>query len=279
MSTAHYLHHLASQPRQYTAADEQRFAEATERLKDSRMDFWTNEGLNKNTDLIWEFFQKNRNLPVTIENIYRAVEQRKTEFVWLSQVQVDYFKIAVEDIAKATELEHWLATQGQPAALVNSGDQAFENMALLLAELRGRSVTPETVHQAEGRISFKPGRKLHYVPLPRREHYGRHSADDDPNRKDGVFIRRADANKTPLDYAREREEALAKNMATPQAEPATVIEARARAEAESLHGNTHSQDAQLGRMFVNRPGGEIDWTATLAARKAMQARFSNRSIS
>jgi hypothetical protein len=278
MSTAHYLHHLANQPRQFTQADERQLAEATEKLKENRVDFWTNEGSNKNTDLIWEFFQKNRSLPVTIENIYRAVEQRKTDFVWLSQEQVNYFKIAVEDIAKATELERWLATQGQPAALVNSGDQAFENMGLLLAELRGRSVTPETIHQAEGRISFKPGRKLHYVPLPRREYYGRHSTDDDPNRKDGVFIRRTDANKTPLDYAREREEALAKNMATPQREPASVIESRARAEAESLRGNTHSQDARLARMFVNKSGGEIDWPATLSARRQMQARFSNRSI-
>ncbi len=270
---------FASQPRQYTQADEQQFAQAKKELLKNRWDFYTLDGDQHNTGLIGAFFQKHRTVPVTVENIFKAVAARQSEFKSVSPAQAEYFKIASEDIAKATELEHWLATQGQPAALVNSGDQAFENMTLLLAELRGRSVTSETIHQAEGRINFKPGRKLHYVPLPRREYYGRHSADDDPNRKDGVFIRRTDANKTPLDYAREREEALAKNMATPQPEPATVIEARARAEAESLRGNTHSQDAQLARMFVNKSGGEIDWTATLAARKAMQARFSNRSIS
>jgi len=276
--TSQQLHQEILANRQYSQADEQQFAQAKQELLKNRWDFYTVEGDEHNRKLIDLFFQANRQLPVTVENVFKAVAARQSEFKSVTPAQAEYFKIASEDIGKATELERWLATQGQPAALVNSGDQVFENMTLLLQELRGRSVTPETIRQAEGRINFKPGRKLHYVPLPRREHYGRHSADDDPNRKDGVFIRRTDANKTPADYVREREEALAKNRATPQRESVTVIETRARAEAESLRGNSHSQDAQLARMFVNKPGGEIDWPATLNVRRQMQARLSNRSI-
>jgi hypothetical protein len=279
MSTAHYLHHLANQPRQFTQADERQLAEATEKLKENRVDFWTNEGSNKNTDLIWEFFQKNRSLPVTIENIYRAVEQRKTEFVWLSQAQVDYSKLAVQDFARATAIESWLVSQG---TLVNTGDQFFLNAAELLLELSGHDITPLTIQAAIGRIGAPSSRfdtrrrhQLHFAPLPHRTDPRQQPVDE--NRKPGHFIE--GANKTPADYAREREEALEKNRATQQPEPVSVIESRARAKAESLKGNNHSQDAQLARMFVNKSGGEIDWPATLAARQTMQARFSNRSIS
>jgi len=278
MSTAHYLHHLANQPRQYSDADEKRFAEATEKLKDSRMDFWTNEGTNKNTDLIWEFFQKNRNLPVTIENIYRAVEQRKADFVWLSQAQVEYSKLAVQDLARASNIENWLASQG---TLVNTGDGFFLNAAELLLELQGHDITPLTIQAAIGRIGAPSSRfdtrrrhQLHYVPLPRRVDPRQQPVDQ--NHKPGHFI--DGANKSAADYAREREEALAKNRASQQPERMSVIESRARAEAESLRGNSHAQDAQLGRIFVNKPGGEIDWPATLSARRQMQARFSSRSV-
>jgi hypothetical protein len=166
-------------------------------------------------------------------------------------------------------------------ALANTGDEFFHNATELLLELRGHDITPTAIQAAIGRIGAPSSRfdtrrrrPLHFVQASMRQ-LSPAAQQDDPNRKPGQFIQ--GANKTPADYAREREAALAKNRPT-QPEPVRVIEARAKAEAESLRGNSHSQDAQLGRIFVNKPGGGIDWPGTLAARKAMQARFSNRSI-
>jgi hypothetical protein len=275
MGTTSQLHReiFANQPRPYSQAEEKQFAQAKQELLKNRWDFYTVEGDEHNRKLIDLFFQANRQLPVTVENVFKAVAARQSEFKSLTPAQAEYFKIASEDIAKATELEDWLANQGQPAALVNSGEKAFENMSLLLAELRGRWVTPETIRQAEGRINFKPGRKLHYVPLSRRVDARQHTVDE--SQKPGQFI--MDANKTKLDYSREREQALAKKRPT-QPDPAAVSSAAQR-EAEAISGNTHSQTDQLQRVFVTTPGtSDIDWPATLNARRQMQSRFNYRGI-
>src|SRR5580692_785959 len=100
---------FASQPRQYTQADEEQFAQAKQELLKNRLDFYTVEGDQHNTKLIVEFFQKNKTVPVTVENVFKAVTARQSEFKSVTPAEAEYFKNASEDIGKAMELEHWLA--------------------------------------------------------------------------------------------------------------------------------------------------------------------------
>jgi hypothetical protein len=76
--------------------------------------------------------------------------------------------LAAENPAAAQQLVDWLNTQGKkPGQLVNTGDEAYVNLTLLLLTLRGYDITPARIQDAENRIQSKPGRKLHYVQQQR----------------------------------------------------------------------------------------------------------------
>jgi hypothetical protein len=266
-------------PRQYSEADYQQLTDAETQLKAAGMDFTTVDGVTKNSNLVSDYLQANRNVPVTVSNIILFVNANNTSFVWRTPAQQQFDRvIATEGRDRAQQMLDYLAGQRQ---LVNSGEELHLNAAELLQELHGREINKDSIQQAIGRISAPTSRfdtrhrnQLHFNPNPRKVNPRQHQ-DDNPNRKTGQFIE--GANKTPADYAREREEALAKNRPS-HPESLAKIEARAKTEAESLRGNTHSQDTQLARVFVSKPNGEIDWCATAAARKRMQAGFSYRSI-
>jgi len=74
--------------RQYTDADARHFEEAEKQLAANRLDV-KGPGATRNLYLIDDFFQKNRSIPVTLQNIYKAVEQRKSEFAWLSVAEAE----------------------------------------------------------------------------------------------------------------------------------------------------------------------------------------------
>lgn len=262
-------------PRQYSQADEEQFKQTGAQLSANRLDL-DHEHAQHNINLIDEFFQKNRNLPVTVASIFRAVEERKSEFRWLTPAQTQWYRVVTEDPDRANQLANWFATQGKPGQLVNSGDELFENLSQLFVELRGREISRQRISEAEGRISYRPGRKLHYVPAPRLVD-PRQKQDDGSMRFTGDFLGKH-VNRSPLDYQREREEAAARSRMDQHVNAISASGAAAQREAESLRGNTHSQTDQLQKMFVTKPGtSEIDWPATLNARKAMQIRFQHRA--
>src|SRR5260221_24397 len=124
--------------RQYTQADEQQFKEAGKGLESNRLDL-LGPGAEHNLNLIDQFFQKNRNVPVTIQNVYRAVEERKNEFKWLSVAEAEWYQTAQQSLELGNQLAAHLATQGhRPGQLVNHGDLLFENLTLLFKEIHSR---------------------------------------------------------------------------------------------------------------------------------------------
>ena len=155
--------------RQYTAADAKQFDEAEKQLAANRLAV-KGPGATHNLDLIDEFFQTNRAVPVTLQNIYKAVEQRKNEFIWLSPAEAEWYRTALQNLELANQLAAYLSTQGQVGRLVNDGDQLFENLTLLFKEIHSRreSVSSQTIAAAEDRIAHRPERQLHRVPQPRR---------------------------------------------------------------------------------------------------------------
>jgi hypothetical protein len=140
----------------------------------------------------------------------------------------------------------------------------------------GFQLSKETMALAVGQQRVQPFLEWEYVSQDNTKHH-KH-ADDGTSfvtegltkQKDGSF------GKSPRDYAREREEALAKNRPQ-ESTPASAIQAEAEREANNIAGRTHSQTDQLRKLFVTKPGQGIDWVETLSARKRMQAVFDNRA--
>jgi hypothetical protein len=268
--------------REYTAQDIEQFNKAGEQLRKNGLDEFTQEGIQRNADLLDEYFQQNRKIPVTVANVFKCVEARKQDFKWLSPAQLEYHRAAAENPAAAAKLAEFFAIQGRPGTLVNVGEDGFENSAILLTELRGREVNQTTIQQSIGRVAFNGDRQLHVVPTPRRVDPRSHAANDDGTPFLGEGLRKlpdGSFGKTPADYAREAVARSAKNSPS-AADSVSVLENQAQREAESLQGNTHSETAQLGRVFITKPGSSsIDWVRTLNARKTMQNSFKrDRSI-
>ena len=143
--------------RQYTDADARHFEEAEKQLAANRLDV-KGPGATRNLYLIDDFFQKNRSIPVTLKNIYKAVEQRKNEFAWLSPAEAEWYQTAQQNLELGNQLAAHLARQGQVGRLVNDGDQLFENLTLLFKEIHSRreSVSSQTITAAEDRIAHRP---------------------------------------------------------------------------------------------------------------------------
>jgi hypothetical protein len=259
----------------YTVQDAGEFEKASEQLRQNGFDDWTTEGIKRNADLMDEYFQQNRAIPVTVANIYKAVEARKQNFAWVSLAQAKYNLVAVQETDRANALANWLATQGKPGQLISTGDQAFENLTLLLTVLRGYEISPARIRDAEDRIAHQPGKKLHYVQAPRRtEPISPAAKADDGTPFLGDTAERLN-EPAWVKRSRERAEREAKEAANqPSSTSLREVAIReARRKAEELRGATHSESNQLQKIFVTQ-GTEIDWVQTLAARQQMAAQFA-----
>jgi len=260
-------------PRHYSQEDLAQMDQAEQQLRAAGMDFTTVENATKNANLIGDHFQANPHLLVTVESIIRFVNGNNTSFLWRSPAQQRFDRVvAVQGAERGEQIRHYLAKQNQ---LVNTGEELYDNAAELLEELHGRPVDSANILNAIGRISAptsrfdtRTRRQLHFVPQPKKQHYGHHSASDDANRKPGQFV--TDANKTVHQY---KAEILASQAQPSQdGDSAATISTAAQREAESLQGAYHSETAMIQRVMVFRPGTtETDWVKTLSARKNMQA--------
>jgi hypothetical protein len=257
--------------REYTTQDQSQFDVAEARLGENGFDRWTQQGLQRNADLFDEYFQTNQNIPVTVETIFKAVSARKQDFRWLSPAQVEYYKIAPENPRAATKLAEFFATQGgRPGTLINTGDEGFENSAILLTELRGRDVNPTTIQHAIGRIIHNGRRQLHFVPTPRRVNPQQHQTD--PEQKTGQLfstegmVRTADGgwrNKTVAEQAAERRAADAKNNPVQKTGPVDAWQTIAENTLGS--GRSHGQNQALKEIFTKGETGELSWRQVATA--------------
>jgi hypothetical protein len=202
-----------------------------------------------------------------------ALDKLRDRIVFYSPAQAEYLKVANQDPDRANQLANWLGTQGNSGQLVNQGDEAFDNLRLLLITLRGYDINPTTIRHAEDRIGNKPGNKLQYVPQPRREGPRSQAAKND----DGVpFLGRNLNEPEWVRRSRERSEREAREAAsrTSSASARAAAVREAKRQAEELRGNTHAESEQIGRVFVTE-GSEVDWPGTLQARLRLQQSFNN----
>jgi hypothetical protein len=219
---------------------------------------------DSNAQLVARYFQEAWQQDVTEANLDSAFPQLKPHLKFKSAARLEAEKAARENSTISQKFADWFDAQN---LIVKEGEDGFLNFAQLLRELRGRDVTTDTIFQAMGRISYRPGRPLVYVTKKRK--------DVDPNYKPGRFI--DDFNKTPVDYEHERQAAYADKQ-----ESASTISKReqgaAKSEAESIRsGYSHAEDDQISRLFVtDERTRAIDWVATRNARQNLLRRFQLR---
>jgi hypothetical protein len=271
--------------RQYTEADGQHFTEAEKALADKGLDVF-GPGANQNLALIDAFFQNNRQVPVNLENIYRAIEGRKSEFIWLSQAQADWYRTAQQNPDLANSLAAHLAAQGRhPGQLISDGSDAhFENLLLLFNELNNRRETASVVAiaNAENRIAHRLGRQLQRVPQPRRTEPTSHAAKNDNGQPflGSDMVKNPDGswrNKTHAEFMAEKR--AAEEASQPGAQQAlSKEEAQWKTMAEDLlRYGSHANQAAIKTVHDQEIANNSSWRQVFEAVNKVVADFKRRA--
>ena len=246
--------------REYTAQDLEQFNKAEEQLGKNGLDKWTQEGIQRNADLFDEYFRANPGLPVTVANVFKAVEAKKQEFKWLPQAQADWYETSKQNPDLANQLAAHLDTHGQVGRLVNSGDELFTNLTLLFTELQSRreSVSPQTIAAAEDRIAHRPGKQLVRVAQPRRTEPISRAALDSPGTDSTNWLGNmvpdgSGGYRSKNVHEQKRDREIAKAQPQTSALDASEQEWR-RMATELLADGTHSQQARVRAVYDQEQG-------------------------
>src|SRR5882762_10488134 len=113
------LGNIAVAPRQFKQADINTINEAGKQLRKNGFDDFTEEGIQRNGDSLREYFEANPTVPVTVANIFRAIEARKQDYKWLSPAAVAWYETVQTNLQLGNDLANYVAsTSGRPGQLV-----------------------------------------------------------------------------------------------------------------------------------------------------------------
>jgi hypothetical protein len=242
-------------------------AELTQKEIDAYQEFCTehriacdeSEAGLANGTLVGEYIALQWGMDINSTTLATALEKLRDRLVFYTVAEANYKKTAVEAYGlgdgtiRANALNAWFHSPANNS-LARDGKEGLQNQSALLAELRGREITPQTIQHAIGRAGFKSG--LHYISAPRRVDPRQHTDDHK-----GLFPK-DEVNLSPRDHAKRAAEAAAKASGKHEETPTTDY----RKLAEGVKGLTHSRTEQIQKMFVT-DGGKIDWEQTYGARR------------
>ena len=155
-----------------------------------------------NSELLLNYFCNTWPNVISEKTLTQAFAALKPLLRFKSVARLEAEKAARENSTISQKFADWFDNQ---SVIVREGEDGYLNFAQLLRELRGREVTTDTIFQAMGRISYRPGRQLVYITKRKQL--------DDPNYKPGRFIEPSE----PLwkqDRDRREREAAEKNQAS-----------------------------------------------------------------
>ena len=268
-------------PRQYSPNDLEAFQQVELLLRNAGMDV-DHEHASENAKPITDYFEKNRQIAISVQTIVDFVNANPTLFKFRTPAQRRFDAVvATEGSDRGQQILNYLAGQ---RTLVNSGDELYQNGAELLQELHGRPINSETVGHAIGRISAPSSRfdtrrrgQLHFASEPARK-LSQAAQQDDPNRKPGQLFSRSEVNKTHADYLRERNQASQSDEPTPEMQ-LSKEEATWRKLTNDLLGfGTHSQQAQIKALVTGRRTQGASWRQTFEATEKLVNTFKRAVI-
>src|SRR5712692_8034742 len=261
------LGNVAISPRQFTTQDGQQLTQALKLLGEKGFDIFSPNS-QRNSDLLLDYYVAHPEIPVTVATIFKTVEERKSDFEWLTDAQRKWYQAAQANEQLANDLANYVgSTSGRSGQLVKEGDQLFENLLLLFNEINSRneSLTSQSLANAENRIQNRPGPKLKYVAAERRttpiSPAAKEMSDYDPKQQVsalfGDMVKNADGSWRSKTFAEQRADREAKEKAAQpsERERLSAEEARWKSMAESaLSFGTHGQQEAIRQVFNQTSG-------------------------
>jgi hypothetical protein len=210
--------------------------------------------------------------PITPESLDAALPILRPYLKFYAKEDIELAEI----FGKLSEEELEIATTTN---LPGELEETKHNLIVLLRWViaHGFKVTRQSFQQAAGQRNMFGLLQWRPVRSQRSKFLKGTSGEDDKvetftNRglrklPDGSFGR------TALDIKREANAASeAALRSVGQVKETSSLQSRAKSEAESLRGRTHSETAQIRRIFVFDSNHDVDWVATLNARQKVDDR-------
>lgn len=204
-------------PREFTPSEAAVFFQAEPALKNNGFDCFTERGKATFIKLFRDYYNANRQVPVTLKGVYDLVEANKNSLPSVTPAQKDFYLAHEQNPTGVTAISAWLATQGKAGQLEKAGDAGLVNAVQLLRELKDREINATTIFQAQQRLANRPdGGKLVWIPVDKPANPYQHKAED---------IKGNDrVNWTPKDYKKEQERLEAEAAKASQPTPEQALD-------------------------------------------------------
>jgi hypothetical protein len=210
--------------------------------------------------------------PVNAETLAQALQELRPHLRFYDQVDIDlahlFDKLSPEELKIATE-------SNLPGEL----EETKHNLLTLLRWVvaHGFKVSHHSFQLAAGQTNMYPLLQWKPIQSERRRFLKGTSGEDDGKKTfTNKGLRRlpdGSYGRTALDIKREANAASeAALRSVGQVRETSSLQSRAKSEAESLRGRTHSETAAIQRIFVFDSNHDVDWVKTLAARQQVDDR-------
>jgi hypothetical protein len=201
-------------PRQYTDVEKQEFGKAQEAMKEQNYDWWTVDGIRKNTVVIHQHFNKveNRNTPLTFASVVHFVNSiaAQRRFATVTPAQKEFYALEKTQAAVDAVNAYLQKQGGRPGTLSNQGDALYQNATALLKQLNGRQdIDSVILDRMAQQIQNKPGSKLVWLKMEKAPNPYQHRAEDTADQGERTKW-------TPLQYRKAEEKRLADEEAAKQ---------------------------------------------------------------
>jgi hypothetical protein len=239
-----------------------------------------------NANLVRDYFLNTLKDVITPETLEQALSHLRPQLKFKSKARLEFDKLSSQETDRASQLDQWLQAHGGKAGqLVNSlySDETYTNLTLLLTTLRGYEINETTISHAIDRIQSKPGRKLHYVEIPRRtEPISTAAKNDDGSRFLGDdLVKNPDGSYRSKNVAEQRRDREATERAqSSQATPALDASEQAwkTMADDSLNvSGSHSLRERV-RQVYDREQGQGSWRRVYEACQREINIYKNRGI-
>ena len=209
----------------------------------------------------------------TLKAVFAAVRGQLTYLPIKSQAEQEYDQVAA--LFSTPQLEAFNAIYAKQRLVQGNSDEAFENKTALLGQLRGRPINQQTFLEALGRIANNATRRLHILPEPVAESFGRHSnAHFEVQESVKLSVDGDQKWDSESKFAAGGRINHAHKPETKTAKPSTPIQDHQR-RALAVRGDTHAENQVLSKIFVtylglrmNAYSDQVDWNQTATAREA-----------
>jgi hypothetical protein len=216
------------------------------------------EAADHNSERVSAFFELNTHIPVTVESVVAACQQMRDQLKFKSPAQMVYEKeYQALSPSDQNAFGAWWHSPSTKMTIVIEGDEGYSNAAHIIQWTKGRSFDNRNLDLAVSNLTATQG--LHLAPIREQVSSGRPGHTSDGK---GLFSK-SDTNLSARDHQKLAQEAADKNAGRTTPTSGTNFQAA----AEAVLGRSHSQTANIQRLFVTGPDGKINWEATLAGRR------------